>query len=66
MVKSPSREPRKLGREGEKDERLAKFITREMGMQIAFGMGTYVPSQSIVWQSSEEGWGGYTETVSSA
>ncbi len=63
MIISPSRGPQGVGREGEKNERLVKLITREMGVQISYRLGTKISKKGVVWQGSAENWGDYPRTV---
>jgi hypothetical protein len=60
------RAPKRAGREGERNERLAKLITREMGVQIPHSLGTEVSKKGIVWQSPKKGRGDFAGVVSAA
>ena len=52
-----------VGRKGKDNERLAKLITRKMGVHIPYRLGAQISTQGIVWQGSAKGRRDYPRTV---
>jgi len=48
------------------DYHLAKFITREMGVQTSYCIGAQVSQEDIVWEGEEEGRGDFPGIVQTA